>query len=74
MGNVMNIMEQGDEVLGVTKDYVSIRKMNGEVDIHALISTTDGLYLEEQPLLTIGYRDVLEEEYVTDNGIKIIHF
>ena len=74
MGNVMNIMDQGDEVLAVAKEYVAIRKMNGEVKIHSLVMTTEGLYLEEQPLLTIGYKDVLEEEYITENGIKIIHF
>ena len=74
MENVIRIMEQGDEVLSVSKDQVAIRKANGEVSIHALVNTTDGLYLEEQPLLTIGYKEVLEEEYVTENGIKIIRF
>lgn len=70
---MLGLLKKGDEVLNVTKDFVAIKRKKGEVDIIPIISAGEGLRVDYENIVTIGYGDNTVT-YETEEGIQIINF
>lgn len=51
----IGVMKKGDKVLGVTADFITIQRKNGEVDIIPMLKDESGLRVDTENILTIGY-------------------
>lgn len=69
----VNILRKGDSVIGVTQEFVAVRRKNGETDIFGLIVGKDGIRIDFDRVLTIGFGE-MTVEYETDNGIVVTNF
>lgn len=67
----INILQKGDQVLTVTKDFIAVRRKNGEVDLVKLLKDEIGLRIDTENKITIGYGYNTVE--VTDGEVKIIN-
>lgn len=69
----INILNNGDEVLGINGNYIAIKRANGEVDLIPLIMDESGPRINEESIVTIGYgnNEVVAE---TTSGVTIINF
>ncbi len=74
MENIARIMQAGDEVMNVTENRVVILRENGEVDIYKLTEKGGRIEMSNKPMLTIGYEDMVEEEYITETNARVITF
>ena len=68
----INILKKGDSVLNVDKNFIAVRRKNGEVDIVPLIEDETGLRVNVSKIVTIGYGDNI----VTANGgdVTVINY
>lgn len=54
----IDILKKGDEVLSVDKDFIAVKRVNGEVDLIPLIDDEEtGLRVNVSKIVTIGYGD-----------------
>lgn len=54
----IDILKKGDEVLSVDKDFIAVKRVNGEVDLIPLIDDEEtGLRINVSKIVTIGYGD-----------------
>lgn len=54
----IDILKKGDEVLTVDKDFIAVKRVNGEVDLIPLIDDEEtGLRINVSKIVTIGYGD-----------------
>ncbi len=51
----INILKKGDSVLSVNKDFIAVRRANGEVDLIPLMEDEMGLRVNTSKIVTIGY-------------------
>ena len=51
----INILRKGDTVINVNRDFISVRRENGEVDLVPLIIDESGLRIDKTNIVTIGY-------------------
>lgn len=51
----INILKKGDSVLSVNKDFIAVRRANGEVDLIPLMEDDMGLRINTSKIVTIGY-------------------
>ena len=70
---VIRILHKGDTVLNVTKEFIAVRRKNGEVDLIGLLNEEGGVRVDIGNIVTIGFGDnVVETE--TENGVIISNF
>lgn len=69
----INVLKSGDEVLNVTRDFVAVRRKNGEVDILPLVQENGSLWVDAQNVLTVGY-GMNSVEVQTEDGVTIHTF
>lgn len=54
----IDILKKGDEVLSVDKNFIAVKRVNGEVDLIPLIDDEEtGLRVNVSKIVTIGYGD-----------------
>lgn len=63
----INILRMGDEVLSVTQNFIAVKRVSGEVDLLPLIIDEEGMRIESDKIVTIGYGDN-EIKNDLDNG------
>lgn len=69
----INVMSSGDKVINVTKEFVAIERVSGEVDIIPIIYQESGVWIDTNSILTIGYGENTVET-VSENGVIITNF
>lgn len=69
----INVMNKGDKVLNVTEKFVAIQRRNSEVDIIPLAQDANGIRIDTENIVTIGYRMNAVETEVID-GVTITNF
>ena len=68
----IDILKEGDKVLNVNKDFISVQRANGEVDLVPLIEDETGLRVNVSKIVTIGYGDNLVSTKV--DGVTVINY
>ncbi|MEE0886517.1 MAG: hypothetical protein UIB61_06400 [Treponema sp.] len=68
----INILKKGDSVLNVDKNFIAVRRKNGEVDIVPLIEDETGLRVNVSKIVTIGYGDNIVTANVGD--VTVINY
>lgn len=68
----IDILKEGDAVINVNKDFISVRRANGEVDLVPLIEDETGLRVNVSKIVTIGYGDNIVSSEVDD--VTIINY
>lgn len=53
----INILKKGDDVLSVNKEFIAVKRVNGEVDLIPLYEDEMGLRINTDKIVTIGYGD-----------------
>ena len=51
----INILRMGDEVLSVTQNFIAVKRVSGEVDLLPLIIDEEGMRIDSEKIVTIGY-------------------
>ena len=69
----INVMNKGDKVLNVTSELVAIQRKNGEVDLIPLGNGENGIYVDTEKIVTIGYGSNTVEVEAMD-GVVITNF
>ena len=59
----INVLRRGDEVLSVTQNFIAVKRVSGEVDLLPLIIDEEGMRIDSDKIVTIGYG---ENEIKTD--------
>ena len=68
----INILKKGDSVLNVDKNFIAVRRKNGEVDIVPLIEDETGLRVNVSKIVTIGYGENIVTANVGD--VTVINY
>lgn len=69
----IRILHKGDTVLNVTKDFIAVRRRNGEVDLIGLLNEDGRVRIDFENIVTIGFGDnIVETE--NENGVTILNF
>ena len=66
------LLKKGDSVLNVDKNFIAVRRKNGEVDIVPLIEDETGLRVNVSKIVTIGYGDNIVTANVGD--VTVINY
>ena len=67
------ILEPGDKVLNVTRDFVAVERINGEVDVFPIVVHNGGMSVGEDSIFTITFAgDTVQTE--TINGVTFTTF
>ena len=53
----INVLRRGDEVLSVTQNFIAVKRVSGEVDLLPLIIDEEGMRIDSDKIVTIGYGD-----------------
>lgn len=69
----INILRKGDTVINVNRDFISVRRENGEVDLVPLIIDESGLRIDKTNIVTIGYGNNTVSTDL-DNDVTIINY
>ena len=69
----VNIMRDGDRIIGVTNEFVAVERASGEVDIVPLIREDNRIWVDTQHVLTIGYGENTVQVQ-TEDGVTITTF
>lgn len=69
----INVLRKGDKVLSVTSEFLAIQRKNGEVDILPIISDEQGVRIETEKIVTVGFGDNTVESEVID-GVVVTTF
>ena len=65
----INVLRRGDEVLSVTQNFIAVKRVSGEVDLLPLIIDEEGMRIDSDKIVTIGYGD---NEIKTNLASKIL--
>ncbi len=68
----IDVLKKGDSVLAVNKDFISVRRANGEVDLIPLVEDETGLRVNVSKIVTIGYGDNIISAKVGD--VTVINY
>ena len=69
----IKILHKGDSVLNITKDFIAVRRRNGEVDLIGFWDEEGGVRIDTGNIVTIGFGDnIVETE--NENGVTILNF
>lgn len=68
----INILQEGDSVIGVTNELVAIQRRNGEVDLLKLLIADGRIRVDQENVVTISYGSNTTIENV--NGVEITCF
>jgi hypothetical protein len=68
----IDVLKKGDSVLDVNKDFISVRRANGEVDLIPLVEDETGLRVNVSKIVTIGYGDNIISAKVGD--VTVINY
>ena len=72
------LLNTGDRVLAVTTEFVTIERNDGSVVFYPIVIKDNKIHLETNATTTIGYSPADDsdetEEYVTENGVRIVNF
>ena len=68
----IDVLKKGDSVLDVNRDFISVRRANGEVDLIPLIEDETGLRVNVSKIVTIGYGDNIISSKVGD--VTVINY
>lgn len=69
----IRILQKGDTVLNVTKEFIAVRRKNGEVDLIRLLNEEGGVRVDIENIVTIGFGDNVVETK-NENGVIISNF
>ena len=69
----INVLRKGDKVLSVTSEFLAIQRKTGEVDILPIISDEQGVRIETEKVVTVGFGDNMVESEVID-GVVVTTF
>ena len=69
----INVMNKGDRVLSVTNRLIAIQRKNGEVDIISFLSDQEGMWIDTENIVTVGYGNNTVESETVD-GVVITNF
>lgn len=69
----IRILQKGDTVLNVTKEFIAVRRKNGEVDLIRLLNEEGGVRIDIENIVTIGFGDNVVETK-NENGVIISNF
>lgn len=69
----IRILQKGDTVLNVTKEFIAVRRKNGEVDLIRLLNKEGGVRVDIENIVTIGFGDNVVETK-NENGVIISNF
>lgn len=67
----IRILHRGDKVLNVTKDFIAVRRKNGEVDLIGFLNENGGMRIDRENVVTIGFGDNIIE---IENEVTISNF
>lgn len=69
----INILQKGDKVIGITQQFVAVKRKGGEVDVIPLVFDGSGYRIDYENILTIGYgSNSVETE--NEDGTVVIRF
>lgn len=51
----IDILQEGDEVLSVTQNFIAVKRKNCEVDLVPLVFDSTGLRVDIEKIVTIGF-------------------
>ena len=69
----IRILHTGDSVLNVTKDFIAVKRKNGEVDLIGFWNEEGRMRIDTENIITIGFGDnIVETE--SENGVTILNF
>lgn len=69
----INVMNKGDKVLSVTNRLIAIQRKNGEVDIIPFLTDKEGMWIDTENIVTVGYGNNTVESEVVD-GVVVTNF
>lgn len=70
---VLELLKKGDEVINVTNEFVTIKRMGGEVDVIPFIKEGINWRVDFENIVTIGYGDNTVT-FENENGVCITNF
>lgn len=62
----IGVLKDGDKVISVSKEFIAIQRINGEVDIIPIVIDGKTLRVDTENIITIGYGDNVIEATVDD--------
>ena len=65
----INVMNKGDRVLSVTNRLIAIQRKNGEVDIISFLSDQEGMWIDTENIVTVGYGNNTVESETVDGVV-----
>ncbi|MCD7715320.1 MAG: hypothetical protein LUI39_02565 [Lachnospiraceae bacterium] len=69
----IGVMNKGDEVLGVTNDFIAIRRRKGDVDIIPLLKDCFPWQIDTANIINIGYgKNIVTME--TEDEVSVSSF
>lgn len=69
----IRILKKGDTVLNITKEFIAVRRKNGEVDLIRLLNEEGGVRVDIENIVTIGFGDNVVETK-NENGVIVSNF
>ncbi len=69
----IRILHKGDTVLNITKEFIAVRRKNGEVDLIRLLNEEGGVRVDIENIVTIGFGDNVVETK-NENGVIVSNF
>lgn len=69
----IRILQKGDTVLNITKEFIAVRRKNGEVDLIRLLNEEGGVRVDIENIVTIGFGDNVVETK-NENGVIVSNF
>lgn len=51
----IEILKEGDTVLSVSREFIAVKRVNGEVDLFSFEEDEMGLRIDPSKIVTIGY-------------------
>lgn len=65
----IRVLQKGDKVIGVTTEFIAVRRKNGEVDLIKILNEGGMLRINTEDIVTIGFGDNIVEVEDEDGGV-----
>lgn len=69
----INVLNKGDKVISVTNRLIAIQRKNGEVDIIPFLTDKEGMWIDTENMVTVGFGNNTVESEVID-GVVVTNF
>lgn len=69
----INVLNKGDKVISVTNRLIAIQRKNGEVDIIPFLTDKEGMWINTENIVTVGFENNTVESEVI-NGVVVTNF